>query len=138
MRRFLLFLLVLIIGLLVGHFGGRRYMPVSYRHSVTVGITGTPSPITVIPDTVFVRQRDTLKWYHPSADSFFIDMSVDRKGSPAVDSQVRGVGGGYAVTVIREDALVDSVYKYLVTVWEGGQRDTLDPHIIPGEEEGEH
>lgn len=138
MRRFLLFLLVLIIGLLIGHFGGRWFFPVSYRHSVTVGITDTRLGITVIPDTVIVRQQDTLRWYHPTADSFFIDMSVDPKGSPAVDSLVMASAGGYASTVIREDALVDSVYKYLVTVWQGGQQDTLDPHIIPDEEEGEN
>jgi hypothetical protein len=111
---------------------------VSYRHSVVVGITGTPSPITVIPDTVIIRQQDTLRWYHPSADSFYIDLSVDPKGSPADDSLVAAVGGTYAATRIREDALVDSVYKYMVIVLQGGQRDTLDPHVIPREEEGEH
>jgi hypothetical protein len=138
MGRFLLFLLVLIVGLLIGYCGGLRVLPPSYRHTITVGVFGTPSPVTVVPDTVSIRQQDTLRWFHPTADSFFIDMSVDPKGSPAVDSLVTASAGGYAVTVIREDALVDSVYKYLVTVWQGGQQDTLDPHIIPREEEGEH
>ncbi|MGD2152430.1 MAG: hypothetical protein PVG79_04130 [Gemmatimonadales bacterium] len=138
MRRFLQSLLALSIGLLIGHGAGCKPPPVVLSQAVTVEISGTPSPVVVRPDTVEVLRQDTLMWYHPSADSFFIDMSVDRKGSPAVDKLLKGVGGSYAVTVIREDALVDSVYKYLVTVWQDGRMDSLDPHIIPREEEGPH
>ncbi len=138
MRGLLLFLLLLIIGLLIGHFGGRYFFPVSYRHSTTVGITGTPSPVTVVPETAFVLRQDTIRWYHPTADSFFIDLTIDPKGAPTVDRLLQATAGNYAVTTVREDALVDSVYKYLVTVWQGGERDSLDPYIVPGEEEGAH
>lgn len=136
MGRFLAFVAVLAIGLAVGYYYCSTSPP-SYRHQITVGVTGgVTSPITVIPDPVTARRGDTLSWVHPTADSFYIQLVDSARGTPTVGDLVRGYLGRPATTTVRIDAPIDT-FKYDVIVWVGATPDTLDPRIVTREEEGE-
>ena len=143
MRRFLLLLLGLLIGLLIAVLWPNPY-PRPFCPScgplprqITVGVTGGVTlPITVIPDVVTAYRGDTLSWVHPAADSFFINL-VDRSlGFPTADSLVGGSRSDTATTTVRLDAQ-PGTYKYSVTVWSGGQPETMDPRVVVKGEEGQ-
>lgn len=136
MGRFLAFVAVLAIGLVVGYYYCSTSPP-SYRHHIKVGVTGGgATPITVIEDPVTARRGDTLSWIHPRADSFFIQLVDSLRGTPTVDDLITGYVGRPATTTVRLDAPIDT-FKYDVIVWFGGVADTLDPRVVTKEEEGE-
>ncbi|NIW35203.1 MAG: hypothetical protein GWN32_01060 [Gemmatimonadetes bacterium] len=132
MGRFIAFVLVLAVGLVAGYYY-RSVSGPTYRHHITVGVTGgVATSITVIPDPVTARLGDTLSWVHPAADSF--DIQLD--DTVATTATVRGYAGRQATTTVRLDAPIDT-FKYDVIVWIGGVADTLDPRVVTKEEEGE-
>ena len=135
MKAFLLALVALIIGLVIGYCYP-RLSTTTTRH-ITVGVTGgVTTAITAIPDPVTVYVSDSLSWEHPTADSFFINLEDPVRGSPAVDNVLRGDAGTAASTTIRADADTGS-YKDGITVWVGAVADTLDPRVVVKKEEGE-
>ncbi len=135
MRAFLIALVALIIGLVIGYC--YPHLSTTATRHIAVGVTGgVTTAITVIPDPVTVFVSDSLSWEHPTADSFFIDLEDPVRGSPAVANLLRGDAGTAASTVIRADADTGS-YKYGITVWVGTVADTLDPRVVVKKEEGE-
>jgi hypothetical protein len=134
MRRILLWLLLLVVGLLVGYWYAttRPCTPAPTQvagREVSVGVTGDTAPFSIIPDPVTTRRGDRILWVHPTADSLIIDLRGDPLGLPTADSLLSVAAGDTASTTIRADAPIGT-YKYSVTVRVGAQRDTEDPHII--------
>ncbi len=135
MKAFLIALVALIIGLVLGYC--YPYPRTSSPRHAIVGVTGgVATAINVIPDPVVVYVSDTLSWVHPTADSIVIDLEDPTLGSPAPLNEVRGIGGTAASTTIRADADTGS-YKYGIIVWVGAVADTLDPRVVVKKEEGE-
>jgi hypothetical protein len=131
MGRILLWLLLLVIGLAVGYwYSSMRCVVVpAQAREVTVGVTGDSAPFSIIPDPATTRRGDSIRWFHPTADSLIIDLRGDPLGLPTADSLVSVASGDTASTMIRLDAPYGT-YKYAVTVRVGAQRETVDPHII--------
>jgi hypothetical protein len=135
MKAFLIALVALIIGLILGYC--YPHPTASTPRHVVVGITGgVATAINVLPDPVTVYVNDTLSWQHPTADSIVIDLEDPTLGSPAPVNQLSGSGGAAATTTIRADASAGT-YKYDIIVWVGAAADTLDPRVVVKKEEGE-
>jgi hypothetical protein len=134
MRRTLLWLLLFVVGLLVGYWYAttRPCTPTPTQvagREVVVGVTGDTAPFSIIPDPVTTRRGDRILWVHPTADSLIIDLRGDSLGLPTADEVLSVAAGDTASTTIRADAPFGT-YKYSVTVRVGGQRESVDPHII--------
>lgn len=134
MGRILLWLLLLIIGLVVGYwYATTRCPPVPPTRAgggeIVVEVTGDAAPLSIDPDPATTHRGDTIRWFHATADSLIIDLRGDPLGLPAADSVLSVAAGDTASTTIRLDAAVGT-YKYSVTVRVGAQRTTVDPHII--------
>ena len=137
MRRILLRLLLLVIGLVVGYWYATTRCPPApapaARGQIVVGVTGDTAPFSIIPDPVTTHRGDRISWVHPTADSLIIDLRGDPLGLPTADSLLSVAAGDTASTMIRRDAPFGT-YKYTVIVRVGAQRSTVDPHIIVEEE----
>jgi hypothetical protein len=136
MGRILLWLLLLVIGLVVGYwYATTRCPPVppTAVREVIVGVSGDTAPFSIIPDPVATRRGDRISWVHPTADSLIIDLRGDPLGLPTADSLLSVASGDTASTTIRLDSPY-GMFKYMVIVRVGAQRDSVDPHIIVEEE----
>lgn len=134
MRRTLLWLLLFVVGFLVGYWyaSGRCPAPPPPPRAagqVIVEVTGDTAPFSIIPDPVITRRGNRILWVHPTADSLIIDLRGDSLGLPTVDELLSVAAGDTASTTIRADAPFGT-YKYTVIVRVGAQRESVDPHII--------